>query len=78
MIAEPLAITVFYGNIHIPKDMEGKTMTKKELATAIINSDCRKDWDGWLKEAEIRKLMRDPKAQLEKVYNYRLERGEIR
>lgn len=52
-------------------------MTKRELATAIVNSDERRDWDDYLKEAEIRSLTRDSKEQLLRVYNYRVGKGEI-
>lgn len=46
-------------------------VTKIELATAIVNTDGRKTWDEYLKQQEIRKLMRhNSKDELISLYEY--------
>ena len=48
-------------------------MTKRELAEAIIKLTPMKDWRDCLKEAEIKKMMRQSKAELERFYKIKKE-----
>ena len=52
-------------------------MTKLELASAIVNTDSRKNWDESLKQRDIRRLMRhNSKEELRALLDWAIKESK--